>query len=216
MTTPETNQPTADTHTVMRPGTTVYDVHGDRENPEDTGTIFSVEEGGYSIVWNMLGSTPKFAAFDEVTAMPGQGNTGLFPEHPDDVAGRGVVRNYYACQSHCCASHGCKYGFKGCPVTTGLVVQDYSCEDCTYALDDSARWTGVGYAQPGEIGKRVTFGLRREDKTMTDMPTDQQVAAAVAEALAGLSINGWSLTRVLGTDVTADGAADDDWDDEDE
>lgn len=207
--------PTPDT-APLRPGTAVYDVHGDPENPEDTGTIFSNEDGGYSVVWNTLGSTPKFAAFDEVAVMPGQGDTGLFPEHPDDVAHRGVVRNYYACQSHCCKAHGCKYGYKGCPVTTGQVVQDYSCEDCTYPLDDSARWTGVGYARPGEIGHKVIFGLRREDKTMTDMPTHQQVAAAVAEALAGLSVNGWALTRVLDADAPDHDYDDHDDDDDDE
>lgn len=33
--------------------------------------------------------------------------------------------------SHCCLSHGCKYGKdEKCPVVTGKVSQLYPCEDC--------------------------------------------------------------------------------------
>lgn len=206
MTTPDSTFP----ESVLRPGTMVYDVHGDPENPEDTGTIFSVQEGGYSVVWTG-DFTPKYAAADEVAALPGQGDTAPFPEHPDDVAAEGHrLRNYISCPSHCCAAHGCKYRLKGCPVVTGLVVQDYPCEQCTYMLDDAARYTGVGYSRPGEIGFEVTLGLRREDESMADLPTAEQVNAAVAEAIVGLNLNGWTLTRVLNTEPAASGPDDED------
>jgi hypothetical protein len=33
--------------------------------------------------------------------------------------------------THCCASHGCKYGKDGdCPVVSGRIVQEYPCEEC--------------------------------------------------------------------------------------
>lgn len=33
-------------------------------------------------------------------------------------------------QTHCCKTHGCKYGDENCPVFNGTVVQDYPCESC--------------------------------------------------------------------------------------
>jgi hypothetical protein len=44
---------------------------------------------------------------------------------------------YKSCPSHCCIVHGCKYGHKECPVTTGKVVQQYTCEDCEWDGIDS-------------------------------------------------------------------------------
>ena len=32
--------------------------------------------------------------------------------------------------SHCCATHGCKYGMNKCPVETGKIKQEYPCESC--------------------------------------------------------------------------------------
>ena len=32
--------------------------------------------------------------------------------------------------SHCCKTHGCKYGDNDCPVVSGEVEAKYSCEDC--------------------------------------------------------------------------------------
>ena len=34
--------------------------------------------------------------------------------------------------SHCCALHGCKYGDKDCPVFSGEIKQEYTCESCDY------------------------------------------------------------------------------------
>jgi hypothetical protein len=31
---------------------------------------------------------------------------------------------------HCCSRHGCKYGTANCPVTAGMRVQDFPCEQC--------------------------------------------------------------------------------------
>ena len=33
-------------------------------------------------------------------------------------------------QTHCCLTHGCKYGNEECPVISGEVVQTYPCEEC--------------------------------------------------------------------------------------
>lgn len=32
--------------------------------------------------------------------------------------------------THCCILHGCKYGDEDCPVATGIVKQEYTCESC--------------------------------------------------------------------------------------
>jgi len=32
--------------------------------------------------------------------------------------------------THCCVTHGCKYGDSDCPVVTNDVIQKYTCEDC--------------------------------------------------------------------------------------
>jgi hypothetical protein len=31
-------------------------------------------------------------------------------------------------ETHCCAKHGCKYGYKDCPVVLNLTKQEYECE----------------------------------------------------------------------------------------
>lgn len=31
---------------------------------------------------------------------------------------------------HCCVLHGCKYGDDDCPVVSGEVLQEYTCESC--------------------------------------------------------------------------------------
>lgn len=140
----------------------------------------------------------------------------IYPEHPADIdadGGSRVTRNYYSCQSHCCKNHGCKYGYTGCPVSTGLVVQDHPCEQCTWEISEAAMFAGADYARPGEIAYSAIVGLARTDtaddaKPMANMPTDAQVHTAISEALAGLTINGWALTRIIGSN-------DDDVDDDD-
>jgi len=41
-----------------------------------------------------------------------------------------LVKKHRACSSHCCIIHGCKYGYKDCPVCLGVVKQEYLCECC--------------------------------------------------------------------------------------
>lgn len=31
--------------------------------------------------------------------------------------------------THCCTKHGCKYGYKDCPVELDLIKQRYACQD---------------------------------------------------------------------------------------
>jgi len=33
-------------------------------------------------------------------------------------------------RTHCCVLHGCKYGDEDCPVVSGEIKQDYTCESC--------------------------------------------------------------------------------------
>lgn len=35
-------------------------------------------------------------------------------------------------RTHCCKRHGCKYNESDCPVTSGEVIQDHSCEYCVF------------------------------------------------------------------------------------
>lgn len=147
--------------------------------------------------------------------MTDQQTPAVYPVHPDDLARgeRPTATFYISCQSHCCVRHGCKYNFKGCPVKTAQVTQDHPCEQCTWEIDDAARYDGSGYSKPGEVGYSVVFGLKRENaakgEEMLDMPTSAQVHAAVKEALDGLSINGWALTRLIGADDIEDDDEDD-------
>lgn len=39
-----------------------------------------------------------------------------------------MISNHHT--THCCIIHGCKYCEEDCPVATGKVQQEYSCEDC--------------------------------------------------------------------------------------
>ena len=43
-----------------------------------------------------------------------------------------MENKHRSCPSHCCVEHGCKYGYKDCPVVIGKVRQKYFCEDCIY------------------------------------------------------------------------------------
>lgn len=127
-----------------------------------------------------------------------------FAVHPSDLApGETPDKHFYrSCKSHCCRSHGCKYAYEGCPVETGQVTQDHPCEQCTYTIDDAARYDGSGYSRPGEVGYQVTIGLKHASPTetmnMADLPTDAQVHAAISKALTDLNVNGWTLTRIIG------------------
>lgn len=40
--------------------------------------------------------------------------------------------------SHCCLTHGCKYGKSVCAVAKGYFLQDHPCEACDSALEDGA------------------------------------------------------------------------------
>jgi len=42
----------------------------------------------------------------------------------------GAFNDWLCCPSHCCAIHGCKYGYDDCPVFAQKVKQEYLCEDC--------------------------------------------------------------------------------------
>lgn len=40
------------------------------------------------------------------------------------------VQEHKACQSHCCARHGCKYSYDDCPVVEQRLEQSGPCEFC--------------------------------------------------------------------------------------
>jgi len=42
-----------------------------------------------------------------------------------------AVKNPGTHRTHCCILHGCKYGNDECPVVSGEIRQDYTCEDCS-------------------------------------------------------------------------------------
>ncbi len=33
-------------------------------------------------------------------------------------------------RTHCCFEHGCKYCYDDCPISIGLIKQDFPCETC--------------------------------------------------------------------------------------
>lgn len=55
--------PTSDTPIGL--GSVVYDVMGSPANESDRGIVYSITDGGYSVIWNG-DVTPKFAAANEV------------------------------------------------------------------------------------------------------------------------------------------------------
>lgn len=52
------------------------------------------------------------------------------------------MANHISCPSHCCELHGCKYGYKDCPVVLGTVDQEFYCEfDLSLEdLQESRKW----------------------------------------------------------------------------
>lgn len=104
--------------------------------------------------------------------------------------------DFSSCRTHCCAVHGCKYGEEGCPVSARRVTQEYPCEECARAIDE----TGT-FSKRGEVGYELIVCLRRDPNDglppMTDLPTEEEVRAAIGSAIAHLTIKGWNLTRFL-------------------
>jgi len=40
------------------------------------------------------------------------------------------ISKYGVHRTHCCVLHGCKYSDDDCPVVSGEIKQDYTCESC--------------------------------------------------------------------------------------
>lgn len=56
---------------------------------------------------------------------------------PDiDCPVHGDTSSHRVHMSHCCLTHGCKYGYPDCPVANEMVTQDYPCESCYDDLND--------------------------------------------------------------------------------
>lgn len=66
-------------------------------------------------------------------------------------------KEYKSCPSHCCARHGCKYGYEECPVETEKVEQDGPCEFCL-SIDDIRQF--LDYYQ----GEFIWWGILQERK----------------------------------------------------
>lgn len=64
--------------------------------------------------------------------------------------------------THCCALHGCKYGDEDCPVATGKVGQEYSCEDCEgEVLTPKCDVTPITFEVSLQDGFNITMGLKK-------------------------------------------------------
>lgn len=77
--------------------------------------------------------------------------------------------------SHCCYSHGCKYGDLDCPVAWGTRKQEYRCEECDFAWESAGSptcsmisckhqgfwtWTGLDVSNRLVLGQiQVNFFL---------------------------------------------------------
>lgn len=54
-------------------------------------------------------------------------NTGRVLSDIRYVNGQPLKSDWPTHKSHCCITHGCKYGDDDCPVETGLIKQQYKC-----------------------------------------------------------------------------------------
>lgn len=68
-------------------------------------------------------------------------------------------------QSHCCLTHGCKYGQSDvCPVANEVVVQDYKCESCILFPQEANHKYFFEFVVEGddEIHRTHAFGILSE------------------------------------------------------
>jgi hypothetical protein len=73
-------------------------------------------------------------------------------------------------RTHCCWLHGCKYADDDCPVVTGEIEQEYSCEDC-----GRDGWEGIPPKEMKKINDEIGEQLQKwyeEEK-----PNDQKEVA---------------------------------------
>lgn len=104
------------------------------------------------------------------------------------------VKNYRSCPSHCCKNHGCKYGYDDCPITTGEIVQETLCEQCTFSLDDT--YPHVSYVK-GRASLSVAVGYEHMSGSLNDLPSEEEVIKLIGETLVGRRLlNGWVITTV--------------------
>lgn len=70
-----------------------------------------------------------------------------------------LIERYGTHSSHCCSDHGCKYGNKDCPVTLGLIEQEYPCEDCGDD-DDELKHYSSEYLSYGD--NKIMYELKND------------------------------------------------------
>lgn len=63
-----------------------------------------------------------------------------FKEAEAAAAQAGQVVNVGVHETHCCSTHGCKYGDSDCPVASGELRQLYDCEEC---VEDIERYNAI-------------------------------------------------------------------------
>lgn len=102
------------------------------------------------------------------------------------------LNKHRSCATHCCKNHGCKYGHEDCPVSNGEVAQEYLCEYCTWPLEEREIF------ELNVVATDLAIAYSRTDRTIADLPSEEQVTEAVRKALVGLEIApGWTIEKVL-------------------
>ena len=104
------------------------------------------------------------------------------------------LNDYRSCASHCCKNHGCKYGYEKCPVSTGAVAQEHLCEHCTWDLEDALTLDSSRIYRERLAGTRVVIGFGREDGSIENIPSDEEMLEKIQAALEGLEVApGWTI-----------------------
>jgi hypothetical protein len=64
------------------------------------------------------------------------------------------ISRYGVHETHCCKTHGCKYGDEDCPVVLGIVKQKYDCESCDW---ERSHWYKFSENPPKKNGYYLFF-----------------------------------------------------------
>jgi hypothetical protein len=92
-----------------------------------------------------------------------------------------LVKKHPCCPSHCCAYHGCKYGYDDCPVQCGQIRQEGLCERCS--LYDNVQSVDEAVAlSKGAAGRKFLRELSERAAKYNNPAVDAFVASLYAES----------------------------------